>query len=117
MNIFKRIYCRIYQFIFKLALPFMPYRKPQILSSCDDIPDVLKKHKIESVLIVTDKGIVNAGLLDNLVKPLEEKHIRYGVYDKTVPNPTISKIEEARTYYLENSLQGIIALGGGSALD
>lgn len=117
MNIFKKIYCRTYQFIFKLALPFMPYRKPHILSSCEDIPDVLKKHKIESVLIVTDKGIVNAGLLDNLVKPLEEKHIRYVVYDKTVPNPTISSIEEARTYYLENSLQGIIALGGGSALD
>ena len=117
MNIFKKIYCRTYQFIFKLALPFMPYRKPNILSSCEDIPDVLKKHKIESVLIVTDKGIVNAGLLDNLVKPLEEKNIRYVVYDKTVPNPTISNIEEARTYYLENNLQGIIALGGGSALD
>ena len=100
-----------------MAIPFMPYRKPHILPSTEDIPEVLNKHKVSSVLIVTDKGIVNAGLLDNLLKPLDEKNIRYVVYDKTVPNPTISNIEEARQVYLDNNLESIIALGGGSSLD
>lgn len=29
MNLFKKIYCRIYQFAFHLALPVLPYREPE----------------------------------------------------------------------------------------
>ena len=37
MNIFYKAYCRIYQFCFKLALPLLPYRKPIILDSEEEI--------------------------------------------------------------------------------
>ena len=43
MNIFYKAYCRIYQFCFKLALPLLPYRKPIILDSEEEIIEVLKK--------------------------------------------------------------------------
>ena len=38
MNIFKKIYCRSFQTVFKIALPFLPYRKPKIVSALSDIP-------------------------------------------------------------------------------
>ena len=61
MNIFKKFYFRTYQTVFKMALPFLPYREPEILKSNDDVAIVLKDTKISNVLLVTDKGIRNLG--------------------------------------------------------
>lgn len=117
MNIFYKAFCRIYQFCFKLALPVLPYRKPVILDSEEEIVDVLKKENINKIMVATGQGIVKAGLLQPLLRILDKASIEYVVYDGTVPNPTINNIEEARKLYLENNLEGIVALGGGSVLD
>ena len=113
----KIVYYRTYQFIFRLALPFLPYRKPKILTNDTDMVNELIKLGKKRILICTDKGIVKAGLLLKLTMALDKGNIEYVVYDKTVPNPTMSNIEEAKELYVSNALEGIIALGGGSALD
>lgn len=117
MNIFNKIYCRVFQGCFRLILPLLPYRKPQVYESNTDIINILNKENLNRVLIVTDKGIVKVGLVDYLIDLLKDNNIHYVVYDNTVPNPTISNIEEARQVYLDNSLQAIIAIGGGSPID
>lgn len=117
MNIFNKAYCRFYQLCFKIALPFLPYRKPIILDSEDAIISVLKEKNINSVLIATGKGIINTGLLNPLITILDNNDIKYVIYDGTVPNPTITNIEDARKIYIDNKLCGIIAIGGGSVLD
>ena len=117
MNIFKRIYCRSFQFVMKVAIPFLPYRIPKILNQVEDIIPILKNKKINPICIVTDQGIQTNHLLDNFYKLLEENYIEYIVYDKTVPNPTIDQVEEARALYLEKHCQGIVAVGGGSPMD
>ena len=33
MNTFKKIYCRIFQTCFRIALPFLPYREPELKTS------------------------------------------------------------------------------------
>ena len=45
MNPVKKIYCRIFQNVFKFALPFLPYRNPKIIGSLKAVPDMLKKKK------------------------------------------------------------------------
>lgn len=117
MNIFYKTYCRFYQLCFKLALPFLPYKKPVILDSEEEIINVLKTKNINSVLIATGKGIVNARLLSPLTNILNNNQIKYVIYDGTIPNPTIDNIEEAREIYLKINSEGIIAIGGGSVLD
>ena len=37
MNIFRKFYCRVYQTIFQLYMPLLPYRTPTILSDYDEI--------------------------------------------------------------------------------
>ena len=113
----RRIWCRFYQLCFKIALPLLPYRKPKLIEGVENIPNVLIGKKLNKVIIITDKSIVNLGLADNLFNSLKENNIEYVLYDGTVPNPTIDCIEEARELYLANNCQGIIALGGGSAMD
>ena len=43
MNKIYGIYCRIYQEIFHMAAPILPYRNPKILSSADEVADLLAK--------------------------------------------------------------------------
>jgi len=117
MNIFKKIYCRSFQFCFKVALPILPYKRPKTREALYLIPAILRRRKVNRLLIVTDKGLVRAGLLDLLTSVLEKDNIQYAVYDGTVPNPTIDNVEEAREMYVTSGAQGIIALGGGSAMD
>lgn len=117
MNILKKAYCRAFQFCFKMALPVLPYREPEILEGMQQIAKVLNSKKLDKVLIVTDKGISSLGLLDELKRELENSEISYVIYDDTVPNPTIDNVEEARKIYIENNCQAIIGFGGGSSMD
>lgn len=113
----RRLWCRIYQLCFKIALPLLPYRKPKLIEGVENIPSVLLGKKLNKVIIITDKSIINLGLADNLINSLKENGLEYVIYDGTVPNPTIDCIEEAKELYLVNECEGIIALGGGSAMD
>ncbi|MGN0157586.1 MAG: iron-containing alcohol dehydrogenase [Brotaphodocola sp.] len=117
MFILKKIYCRLFQLVFRAALPFLPYRNPKILTSVADIAELCRRKNIRSVLVVTDSGIRSLGLLDNLEKSLTQKRIAYCIYDRTIPNPAIWNVEEAREMYRKHDAEAIIAFGGGSAMD
>lgn len=117
MNLFKKFYCRTFQTVFKLALPILPYREPKILKTNDEVIDVLKLNKIESVLLVTDKGIRGLNLTRALEDKIIESGIKLSVYDGVVANPTTDNVAEALDIYNTNKCNGIIAFGGGSAMD
>ena len=117
MNIFAKIYCRVFQTAFRMALPFLPYREPEAIGSCTEIGKVAKKEKISSVLIVTDKGIVNNGLVDPVVAALQTSGISYYIYADTQPNPTVQNVEDALKAYKANHCDALIAIGGGSSMD
>lgn len=92
MNQLKKIYCRAFQAVFKMVIPLLPYRNPEIIGSLKAVPDVLKKKKCENVLIITDAGIRNLGLTERLEKALTDSGIPYTIYDKTVANPTTTNV-------------------------
>lgn len=117
MNRLQKIYCRTFQFCFRAALPLLPYREPAILQNVKEAAALLRQKNIDSILIVTDKGISSMGLLEPLLSELTAEKIRYTIFDETVPNPTITNVENARIYYQTNQCQAIIAFGGGSSID
>lgn len=115
-----KAYCRLYQKAFKVTSFFLPWREPEVIKgegSIGTLPKLIKKMDVTNVLIITDKGIVSIGLMDELIRGLSAKGIEFTIYDKTVPNPTIDNIEEALQLYKENQCQAIIAFGGGSPMD
>ena len=117
MNIFKKFYCRTYQFVFKIMLPLLPYREPQILKTNEDVVEVLRGQKIRSILLVTDKGIRGLNLTVSLEDCITKNDIKLTIYDETVPNPTTDNVAEALKLYKENNCEGLIAFGGGSVMD
>lgn len=117
MNLIQHICCRAYQGVFRAALPFLPYREPEILHRCEELPDTLKQHKIQKILIVTDPGIVACGLMTKITSVLAKEKISYFVYDQTSANPTVRNVEEALALYQKEHCKALLAIGGGSAMD
>ena len=117
MNLIQHICCRAYQGVFRAALPFLPYREPEILHRCEELPDTLKQHKIKKILIVTDPGIVACGLITKITSVLAKEKIFYSVYDQTSANPTVRNVEEALALYQKEHCKALLAIGGGSAMD
>ena len=100
MFVLKKLYCRIFQKAFRLALPILPYREPEILEDIAHIPEAITKNQCKKPIIVTDKGIVSLGLTDSLIEALNQNKMSYALYDKTVPNPTTDNVAEAFKYGL-----------------
>lgn len=117
MNILKKIWCRVFQGAFRLALPILPYRDPKILKSINEIPKLLKDKKKTSILIVTDHGVIKCGLIEPILDVLNKVAIKYTVYSDVQPNPTVDNVESARLVYINEKANAIIAIGGGSAMD
>lgn len=117
MNLLRKIYCRAFQSAFRLVMPLLPYRKPAVYGSIEQIPHILQTNNCPTVLIVTDASIIKLGLTDRLQKALDASHISYCIYDGTVANPTTENVAEAMKLYLSNRCNAIIGFGGGSSMD
>lgn len=117
MHIVKRIPCRLVQLAFRAALPVLPYREPKLLEAGEDIPGILLRKGVASVLLVTDRAVRGAGLTARIEGALAAAHIACAVYSGVTSNPTIDHVETGRARYLEANAQAIIAVGGGSVMD
>ena len=117
MNISAKIFCRSFQAAFRAALPFLPYREPEIISSCSALKSVFEKENIKSVLVVTDKGVVKSGLVVPLEQALQDNGVNFTVYANTQANPTVKNVEDALKAYYRNNCTAIIGIGGGSSMD
>lgn len=115
-----KVYCRVFQFCMKVLSYLLPWREPILLQGEGCIlklPEFMREKGLNKVLIVTDQGIAKIGLMDSMLKALDQGKMAYVVYDKTVPNPTIDNIEEAYALYKKEKCNGLIAFGGGSSMD
>ena len=102
----NKIYCRGFQFCLRIGSLFLDWSEPKLLkgeNSVLKISDLLKNKNIKSVLLVTDNGLKNLGLIDGLVKKLEDDGIKVAVFSDVQPNPTIENVENAKDYYFANN--------------
>ena len=117
MNVLRKLWCRSYQTVFYLAQPLLPYRDPVVKESVNDIPLILRENNVNKVLLVTDKGLVKAGLAKRVEDVLAGAGMGFATFSDTVPNPTIDNVEAARRLYIESGAEAFVALGGGSSID
>ena len=117
MNIFKKFYCRSLQFIFKIAIPFLPYREPKILNTNEDIVEVLKSQNKKSILFMTGKHVRASGITSKLEDTLVKNNFSVTIFNDINSNPTTDNVESALEIYHQNNCEAIIAFGGGSIID
>ena len=117
MNVFSKLYCRTAQAVFRLVLPFMPYRAPKLLDGFSEAAEIIRAHGNTRALIVTGKNVHGHGLLAPLSDALTAADIGFEIFDGTPANPTVSAIEEAVSLYRKGECDCVIAVGGGSPMD
>ena len=120
MNPFYKLYCRCFQRVIYLAMFFLNWRVPEQISgegSLAKLPAFAKDHGWKSALLVTDQGLMSLGMAQPIIDGFKAEGMNIVVYDKVVPNPTITNIEEGLKLYHDNKCDVIIALGGGSPMD
>jgi choline dehydrogenase len=64
-------------------------------------------------MLVTDSGVVAAGLADEALRLLDDAVL----FDGVRPNPDIALVDEAAGIYREQGCDGLVGLGGGSSID
>jgi choline dehydrogenase len=87
------------------------------LGAIQTLADEAKALGMKRPLIVTDPGIVKAGLLERATAPLKAANMGYAVFDRVAPNPPIATVDEGAAFYTRERCDGIIGFGGGSAMD
>jgi alcohol dehydrogenase len=80
------------------------------------LPKELKVRNITRPLIVTDKGIAAAGILDKALALLKGK-FEFHVFDGVEANPKDVNVTEGAKAYSSFGADSIIAIGGGSPID
>ena len=79
------------------------------------LPAECERAGIRRPLIVTDAGVKAVGLLDKALAALPGW--QPAVFDQTPSNPTEAAVRAAVAIYKAQGCDGLIALGGGSAID
>jgi alcohol dehydrogenase class IV len=82
-----------------------------------EIVDACKQLNMQNPLFVTDEGLVNLDIVKTTTGVLQAAGINFNIYSNVQGNPTGKNVTEGVSFYLENKHDGVIAFGGGSALD
>ncbi|MDG0987621.1 MAG: iron-containing alcohol dehydrogenase [Paracoccaceae bacterium] len=83
----------------------------------NDIAEFCKKSEISKPLIITDKGSKELPFISRLAGLLESASIQNNLFYGISPNPRDDEINAGCNAYRRGNHDGIIAIGGGSALD
>jgi alcohol dehydrogenase len=85
--------------------------------SLGQIADEIIRLGKSQVMIVTDPGIVAAGLVDKLSTTLSAAGIAYNIYDKIESDPQLKTAVETAEHLKASKTDLVIGIGGGSAID
>ena len=83
----------------------------------ENLVSEIKKRNFKRILVVSDENLVKCGVTGKVTELLDEAKIKYSVFDKVKPNPTISNCHEGIKVCQEYGADAIVCVGGGSVID
>lgn len=86
-------------------------------NSTELIGEEVKELGINNILITTDKGIKEAGVLESILASLDKENINYYIYDEVKADSGVDIVNEATKVAKDNNCELIMGVGGGSSLD
>jgi len=83
----------------------------------EDLANACLNLKIKSPLFVTDKDLLNLPMTSKVIEKLKNDFDHLQVFSQFSGNPTGKNVMEGVSLCIEKNCDGVIAFGGGSALD
>lgn len=82
-----------------------------------ELADHCKAIGMNAPLIVTDNGLVNLPMVQNALAALKSAGLKAGIFSEVRPNPVGENVDAGVAAFKAGGHDGVIAFGGGSALD
>ena len=83
----------------------------------NDLVDACQDLKISNPLFVTDKDLINLDMIKRILQNLKKKFDNLEIFSNFSGNPIGQNVDEGVKVYNKSNCDGVIAIGGGSALD
>ena len=83
----------------------------------EKLAEEIEARHFQKILVVTDKSLLETGTVDLVTDVLKKKNISYVIYDEVKPNPTVQNVQDGLKVAKDNSVDCIVAVGGGSSID
>ena len=99
---------------FQFTIPTKVIYKPNAIQ---ELGDLLASMNAREVLLVTDRGLTDAGYVAPIETILQAAKIDYRVFNDVEPNPSVETVEKGVAIHTDLNYQVVIALGGGSPMD
>ncbi|MFD2370548.1 iron-containing alcohol dehydrogenase [Brevibacillus sp. GCM10020057] len=97
---------------------FCPTRIEMGKGKSKELPALLQSLQTgASVILVSDPGVIRAGLVAPLQAALQEAGYRVTLFDGLSQNPRDMECLEGAALFREASAEAVVAIGGGSAMD
>jgi alcohol dehydrogenase class IV len=77
----------------------------------------LSSRGIHKVLVVTDQGLLNTGIVDKVIENLKAENISSVIFSDVLPEPSTLSADECAHIVKVEGLNGIVTVGGGSPMD
>ena len=87
------------------------------LGAISKLGELSKKFEACKILVITDMGIVKAGIIEKIKAALDEAKCKYDVYDECEPEPLHSSIIKLADRARKGNYDLLIGVGGGSVMD
>ncbi|TKB55361.1 L-threonine dehydrogenase [Ferrimonas aestuarii] len=96
---------------------FIPSVNTLGTGAVDAAIDDIEQLGFKRALVVTDRVLVEVGVVSQVVDKLAERKLETVIFDGTQPNPTVGNVNDGLALLKENQCDFVISLGGGSPHD
>jgi alcohol dehydrogenase len=104
----------------KPFLKYFPVPTPECIvgaQSVQDVPALLNSYQGKHPLIVTDNTLLELGVVEQVLKPLDAQNITYHLYSDIAPDPDFETVRTGVEQYHQGECDSLILIGGGSVID
>ena len=102
-------------------LPVKAFRIPDTVitgsGSSKQVGEECQKLGLKKALMVTDRNQVKLGIIDGVIKSLQQSGVQYAIYDSVNMEPVVEYVQEGLAALRGNGCDCLIAVGGGSPMD
>ncbi len=81
------------------------------------LPEIIKNLGLKNVMVIYDKGVSVAGISEQVLNQVKKAEVKFCIYDRVLPNPSNEQVEEAALIAKKETVDGFVAVGGGSSID
>ncbi len=116
----ERLAQAVFILLGRVVARLLPDRIPVTFVGAEAVAEMCESigHRgFRRVLVVSDAGLVEVGIVDRVTEPLTAAGVAWSLYAEVLPDPTFAQVEAGLDRYEADGCDAVIAVGGGSPMD